>query len=145
MELLNLPQCWQSSHQPEDEHPTSSSSSSIETPFGSPTEQNVSRVRRPVWDLSSSRRRPEEQEAENDDDYAWYYNHPERYIWRPRRRRPAKSSSRQKNDSPFTVFDFLLNISRDTWTISDAQHSTVSSSLLSSPTGSPSDVRFPNN
>jgi len=140
MELLQLPQSWHCSHQIEDGN-DEPFTGVIEKPFVYPSAESVSRIRRPVWDLSP--RRHEEQEGE-DDDYAWYYRHPERYIWRPRRRRLIKSS-RQK-DEQFNVFNFLLNISRVSWTdasISETQHSETWS-LLSSSTGSTktSDVGF---
>ncbi|KAJ3510218.1 hypothetical protein NLJ89_g4807 [Agrocybe chaxingu] len=55
------------------------------TPLPSATRYNNCWIQRPCWQFDES-----ESITDEEDDYAWYYTHPERYIWRPRRsRRPA--------------------------------------------------------
>jgi len=54
-----------------------------------PNEETISPcIRRPCWEEAlwqGDMRRDRHHEQEVEDDYAWYYEHPERYIWRPRR------------------------------------------------------------
>jgi len=104
MELLYIPQSWQCSHQIEDPTDEPSLTGRTEKVFFCRSAESISPVQRPVWDTNPLRRH-EEQEGE--DDYAWYYQHPERYIRRPRRRQLIKSS--RKKDGQF---NHLLDIFR---------------------------------
>ena len=60
-----------------------------------------SSTRRPVWEILFHRNEGKECEQEAEDDYAWYYKHPERYIYRPRR---SRQRPRRRIDQPLRVY-----------------------------------------
>lgn len=46
--------------------------------------------------LLDARNKSLQTQAAEDDEYAWYFNNPDRYVWRPRNRRAAKGKARNR-------------------------------------------------
>jgi hypothetical protein len=65
-----------------------------------PGSHTPSWLRRPCWECPFSTKDDDATDSETDeDDYAWYYNHPDRYICRPRRTRQARGPSQRPSST----------------------------------------------
>jgi len=85
----------------------------------------------PIWEQCRPGRSDESssEEDEEEDDYTWYYSHPERYVYHPRKTRRIGADNQKGSRSMFAALRQYTSINEEASSDEDDTDSCSSSSL----------------